>query len=93
VLEGLAYGKPVLTSRVGALPEAGGDAALYIADPRDTEEIADALVRIVTDAGLRDSLTAHAADQVAFFTQERFTKRMAAAMDAESGVHLSTLYD
>ncbi|WP_127818198.1 glycosyltransferase family 4 protein [Microbacterium sp. CPCC 204701] len=85
VLEGLAYGKPVVTSRVGALPEAGGEAALYLTDPRDTDELADALVRIVTDADLRASLTAHAADQVAFFTQERFTERVAAALNAESG--------
>ncbi|MEZ3159103.1 glycosyltransferase family 1 protein [Microbacterium sp. BWT-B31] len=85
VLEGLAYGKPVVTSRVGALPEAGGEAALYVDDPRSTAEIADALVRIVTDAGLRASLTEHAADQVAFFTQERFTERVATALAAEAG--------
>jgi glycosyltransferase involved in cell wall biosynthesis len=84
VLEGLAYGKPVVTSRVGALPEAGGDAALYVENPRDVDEIAGALVRIVTDHELRASLAGHSAEQVEFFSQEQFTQRLAEALAAES---------
>ena len=34
MLEAMSYGLPVVTSRTSALPEVGGDAALY-ADPRD----------------------------------------------------------
>lgn len=39
VLEGLTIGTPVITSNVSSMPEAGGDAALYV-DPGNPQEIA-----------------------------------------------------
>jgi glycosyltransferase involved in cell wall biosynthesis len=42
VLEGFASGKPVVTTRAGAIPEVGGDAAYY-APPKDPEAFAAAL--------------------------------------------------
>jgi glycosyltransferase involved in cell wall biosynthesis len=42
VAEALACGRPVVTSNVSSLPEAGGDAALY-APPNDVEAITRAL--------------------------------------------------
>jgi glycosyltransferase involved in cell wall biosynthesis len=37
----------VVTARVGAVPEVCGDAALYI-DPRQPDQIAEALSRVIT---------------------------------------------
>ena len=48
VLEAMASGCPVLTSRVAALPEVGGDAAVYV-DPLQTASIQDALGRLIRD--------------------------------------------
>ncbi len=61
VLEALACGRPVVTSNVSSLPEAGGDVALQV-PPHDSEALADALRRALTladDAGERGP--AHAA--------------------------------
>lgn len=55
VLEAQVCGTPVLTSKCTALPEVGGDAALY-ADPYSIEEIADNLERLMTDEKLRTEL-------------------------------------
>lgn len=55
VLEAMACGTPVITSDTSSLPEVAGDAALLI-DPTSVEAIAEAMVRVVNDAGLRDEL-------------------------------------
>ena len=49
VLEALWSGLPVITSNISSLPEAGGDAALYV-NPAHPEEIAAHMKRIATDA-------------------------------------------
>ena len=55
MLEAMACGTPVVASRASALPEIGGDAALY-APPDDADAWAAALRRIVDDAPLRERL-------------------------------------
>jgi alpha-1,3-rhamnosyl/mannosyltransferase len=57
VLEAQAVGTPVICSDRGGLPEAAGDAAL-LASPDDPEALADALVRLLTDADLAARLSA-----------------------------------
>lgn len=54
-LEAMACGCPVLAASAGALPEVCGDAALY-ADPLSVDGLAQALVRLTGDAGLRERL-------------------------------------
>jgi glycosyltransferase involved in cell wall biosynthesis len=49
-LEAMACGCPVAASRAGALPETCGDAARYF-DPTDPEEIADAMLNVLSDPG------------------------------------------
>lgn len=46
VLEAMAAGVPVLTTREGAIPEVGGDAVLY-ADGRDEDAFAEALRAVI----------------------------------------------
>ncbi|MGB9604443.1 MAG: glycosyltransferase family 4 protein [Bryobacteraceae bacterium] len=52
VLEAMAWGVPVITSRVSALPEVAGDAARLV-DPYDVEELAVALRELAGDEALR----------------------------------------
>ncbi len=67
VLEAQQCGVPVLTSDISALPETGGDGALYV-DPYDEEAIADGIVKLLTDESLRKELT-----QKGFRNAERYS--------------------
>jgi glycosyltransferase involved in cell wall biosynthesis len=58
VLEAMAVGVPVLCSNVSSLPEVGGDAVLYF-DPHRPDQIAEALLRLCKEPGLRENLIAH----------------------------------
>jgi glycosyltransferase involved in cell wall biosynthesis len=55
VLEAMAHGTPVVTSKSSAMPEVAGDAALLV-DPHDTDAIATALNCLANDPSLRDDL-------------------------------------
>jgi glycosyltransferase involved in cell wall biosynthesis len=55
MLESMACGTPVISSRASSLPELGGDAAYYF-DPLDVEEMAAALGAVWRDADLRRSM-------------------------------------
>jgi glycosyltransferase involved in cell wall biosynthesis len=55
LLEALQSGCPVIASRVSALPEVVGQAGLLI-DPSRPEEISQAILRLVEEAGLKDRL-------------------------------------
>ncbi len=55
VLEAFRAGLPVACSRVTALPEVAGDAALLF-DPTAVDEIASAMLRLWTDGPLRNRL-------------------------------------
>lgn len=55
VLEAMKYGCPVITSNVSSLPEAGGDAALYV-DPLDVSDIAEKMMKVIDSKKLRDEM-------------------------------------
>jgi len=55
VTEAMALGVPVACSNTTALPEVAGDAALQF-DPRKPEEVAAAIVSVMTDSSLRARL-------------------------------------
>jgi glycosyltransferase involved in cell wall biosynthesis len=69
-LEAMACGTPVVSSDRPAMPEVLGDAALY-APPDRPDAIADALARVLTDAGLRDDLRARGLARAAGYSWER----------------------
>ena len=58
VLEAMAAGAPVITSRVSSLPEVGGDAVAYVT-PEDEASIRDTLERLLRSPEERAQLAAH----------------------------------
>jgi glycosyltransferase involved in cell wall biosynthesis len=55
VLEAMSYGAPVVASHAAGIPEAGGDAAAYVA-PDDVEAMASTLRRVLLDETYREEL-------------------------------------
>jgi len=78
VLEAMACGTPVVVSRVAALPETAGEAALY-ADPDDPEAIAAQTLALVEDDALREDLTARGLKRAAGFSWTRAASETLAA--------------
>lgn len=76
VLEALACGAPVLTTRTTSLPEVGGSAAVYVDDSRDVEALAGAIERLLGDAELRARLRQAGPAQAAAFTWERTARQL-----------------
>lgn len=66
-LEAMACGAPVICSRASSLPEVVGEAGLLI-DPTRTEELVQALSRVLANAGLRNSLKYQALEQATRFS-------------------------
>lgn len=69
-LEAMACGAPVITSRVGGIPEVVGDAAL-LCEPSDKEGFVDALARVLLDPRLAEELSAKSLARAALFPETR----------------------
>lgn len=74
VIEAMACGAPVVTSNRTALPEVAGDAALLV-NPENDDELAEAMVRILRDTPLRESLRAKGFTRARQFTWERASRQ------------------
>jgi len=70
VLEALASGLPTITSNFSSLPEAGGDAALYI-NPLSVDEMKNAMAEIITNTVLRNDLIEKSFTHAQQFTQQQ----------------------
>jgi glycosyltransferase involved in cell wall biosynthesis len=70
ILEAFSVGCPVLTSNISSMPEAGGDAALYV-DPFDIDSISEGLIKLASDGVLRQKLTQLGYKQAANFTWDK----------------------
>lgn len=75
ILEALRMGVPILTSDNSSLKEVGGSAALYT-DPRNMEELASQMGRLLTDATLRASLISQSAKQAVKFNWDSFIEKV-----------------
>ncbi len=73
-LEAMACGCPVVASSGGSLPEVLGNAAL-LPDPLDTEAIAEALLRAMTDSNLRGILAERGRERVSRFSWKATAER------------------
>ena len=82
VLEAQALGSPVIAADRGALPEVGGEGALYF-DVDDVRACAEAVRRVVTDARLRDRLIEAGDRNRRRFSWERTARGVLAALAIE----------
>ena len=73
VLEALASGLPTITSNTSCLPEAGGNAALYI-DPLSVVEMKNAMTEIISNTALKNDLI-----EKSFIHAQQFTQQHCAA--------------
>lgn len=73
VLEAMKYGCPVITSNVSSLPEAGGDAAIYV-DPKNVEDIAQKMQQVISDEKLRGQMSKKGLEHIKKFSWEKAAK-------------------
>ena len=80
VLEAMAYGKAVVVSKGGALPEAAGSAGVMV-DPDDVGAFAEAMAAVLAEPGRREALERASLDQAARFSWETSAAALAVLME------------
>lgn len=70
ILEAMACGAPVVSSRESSLPEMGADVAHYF-NPHDTRHMTDVIGAVLADEALRRSMAAAGPERAARFSWER----------------------
>ena len=83
-LEAMACGVPVITSRVSALPEVVGDAGILI-DPYNVDEIAQAIVNVLSNRELRQNMVRKGLDQARLFSWRKAAADMLSILSSVSG--------
>ncbi len=79
ILEAQACGVPVVTSTVASMPEVAGAGAVLV-DPRNPEEIADGMMRILDDPSFAASLKEAGRRNVTRFTWENCAQETLATL-------------
>lgn len=74
ILDAFAAGVPVASSNVSSLPEVAGEAAVYF-DPKDKEQIKDAMFRVLTNPVLSTELSAKGSQRLKLFTWDTCVKQ------------------
>lgn len=80
VIEAMACGTPVLTTRVTSIPEVGGDAVQYVDDPYDVDGLSRALEELVTEPELRRELSQKGLQRAATFSWDKAAKETLAVI-------------
>lgn len=75
IIESQACGCPVLTSNVTSCPEVAGDGAMIV-NPYSTDEIANAMLNILSDKSLSDSLKEKGFENIKRFSWKESAKEM-----------------
>jgi len=70
-LEAMACGTPVITTKMGSLPEAVGDSAIFVKNPEDIEEISQAIYKGLTDKNLQEELIKKGLEQAKKFSWQK----------------------
>ena len=77
VLEAMALGVPVIGSRVGGLIELLGDGTGVLVPPGDLDRLAQAIIDLLEDAGLRDELRRKGMERVRHYDIRGMAERCA----------------
>ncbi|UCE43303.1 MAG: glycosyltransferase family 4 protein [Candidatus Aminicenantes bacterium] len=70
LLEAMASGLPIVTSRTSALPEIAQDAALYT-DPEDPDDLATKIIQVLEGSDVKKKLISNGKERVRAFSWER----------------------
>jgi glycosyltransferase involved in cell wall biosynthesis len=81
VLEAMRLGAPVICARTSSLPEVAGDAAIYV-NPTDERQVALAIIQLVTNDTLYESLQRAGLERASLFSWDETARRTLAAFDA-----------
>lgn len=84
VIEAMAYGAPVIASNVTALPEVGGDAALYV-NPSSVDELASKMEMVLSSADLANEMREKGLRRAESYRWERCCEDIALACRELSG--------
>lgn len=85
MLEAMATGTPVIAARAGSLPEVGAEAACYF-DPHSVNELSHALLRVLGDEELRQSMAARGLDRAGVYAPSAVREQVIAFWKEVSGV-------
>ncbi len=77
-LEAMACGTPVVSSNAASLPEVVGDAGRLVS-PRDVEELAEGMRRVLLDSTLREEMRARGLARAREYSWERTARETAQA--------------
>ncbi len=81
LLEAMACGLPIITSRATSNPEVAGDAALYYANPKDFDELAFRMENLLESSDLRARISANALLRARQFSWRRCVQETLAVYD------------
>ncbi len=84
VLEAMAYGKAVIASKGGALPEVTGSAGISL-DPEDVDAFAAAMADVLMDSRRRESMEQASLAQAEKFSWEASAAALACLMERIAG--------
>ncbi|MEH2365192.1 glycosyltransferase family 4 protein [Nostoc sp.] len=73
VLEAMTLGAPTISSNTSSIPEVAGDAAILI-DPSDSVQLAEAILKVISDSQLRQELIIKGRERAKLFSWERTAK-------------------
>ena len=73
VVEAMACGIPVITSNTTSLPEVVGNAGILVS-PTDINGLASAMIRVLTDSELRNTLCQRSLERTKFFSWDKVAR-------------------
>lgn len=82
VLEAMACGTPVITSRSTSLGEICQNGSAFLVDPESVDELANAMQRVVSDSHVREELIRNGYEQVKKFSWEKAGREMLDAISS-----------